>query len=186
MSRPSTTAPSSDQSALDVSDQLRISVGRLWRRIRNERSVGDLGELQFSVLAHVVRIGPLSFTRIAADVHVTPPSITRAADHLVEAGLAHRSRDSRDARVWVLAATPAGEALVTDVHRARAQWLSAALAQLSPSERRTVERAIPLLRRMAEGDATLPAPSAARAEAPLPPSVTAAATAPSPRTGGSR
>ncbi|MFC7581344.1 MarR family winged helix-turn-helix transcriptional regulator [Schaalia naturae] len=135
---------------LDLSDQLRIAVGALWRRIRSERSADDLNELQYSVLAHVVRHGPLSFTRLAADTRVTPTSITRVADHLEGVGLAERTRDAHDARVSVLGPTPAGTDLVLDVRRARSQWLSTALSKLSASDREVLAHAAPLLRRLAE------------------------------------
>jgi len=166
------SAASSTYPPPDLSDQLRTSVGRLWRRLRAERSADDLSDLQYSVLAHIVRQGPLPFTRIAADAHVTPTSITRVAEHLTGAGLAERTRDGRDGRIWVLAPTPIGTDLVLDVRHERSQWLSRALAQLTAAELDTLTQAAPLLLRLAQADTSV---------RPTPP-----ATAPTLRTGGDR
>lgn len=164
-----------------LSDQLRISVGRLSRRLKAERSADDLNELQYSVLAHLARTGPLSLTRIAADAHVTPTSITRVADHLIGLGLAARTRDDHDGRVFVLAPTRAGTDVVSDVHRQRSQWLSRALSQLTARERRVLEQASPLLLRLAEAGAA----QAAEAGAALVDEGTRTPTA-TPTTGGER
>lgn len=139
-----------DPSTVHLSDHLRVAVGKLWRRIRNERSAGELTELQYSVLALLVREGPRTFSRIAGFVHVTPPSITRTADRLAELGLAERTADMQDGRVSLLAPTPSGTQFVEDVRRMRSEWLCSALAQLPQEDRVALAQAAPILRRLAE------------------------------------
>jgi len=143
-------APTTAAQLDSLSDDLRAAVGKLWRRIRSERGSGQLNELQYSVLAFLVRTGPRTFTEMAEFVQVSPPSITRTADRLVGLGLAQRERDESDARVFRLAATGTGEEFVSDVHRRRSEWLAGALDGLTDEQRLLVADAAPILRALAE------------------------------------
>lgn len=127
-----------------------MAVGRLWRRIRVERSAGDLNELQYSVLALLVREGPRTSTQVAEFERVSAPSVTRTAERLVALRLAERRGDPGDARVVRLAATRAGVSFVHDVRRVRSQWLCESLARLSEEERQVLARAVPILRRLVD------------------------------------
>lgn len=140
-------------SVAHLSDDLRAAVGRLWRRIRTERSTGELGELQYSVLAFLVHEGPRTLSQIAEHVRVTPPSITRTADRLVELGYAERAREPKDARVSLLAPSAAGAQFVQDVHRMRSEWLCTALERLPEDDVAVLAAAAPILRALAESPA---------------------------------
>ena len=64
---------------------LRISVMRLSRRMRQERTEG-LSASQVAALATMERQGPLSLGELAALERVQPPSMTRVVTGLVDAG----------------------------------------------------------------------------------------------------
>jgi DNA-binding MarR family transcriptional regulator len=70
--------------------------------------------------------------------------------NLEERGLVRRDVHPTDRRQVVLAITPAGEALLDSERRSRDQWLAKRLATLTPDERALVQRAVPILDKLAE------------------------------------
>src|SRR5947209_5233286 len=112
--------PSANAGAVDVEDvtaRLRLSATRLARILRQQADTG-LTLTQMSALAAIARTGPLTLGRLAAEEHVAPPSITKVVDQLEQRGLVARQIDPKDGRVRLVAATPAGDALL-DASRAR-------------------------------------------------------------------
>ena len=82
--RPEHATPVGDEG---LSSALRVSVMRLARRIRLERSSEDLSFNQLSVMGTLLRSGELTLGELAAIERVKPPSITRTVNWLVDAGL---------------------------------------------------------------------------------------------------
>jgi len=66
---------------------LRVSVMRLARRIRQQRSADDISVGQYSVLGALVTHGPRTPRELADHERVQPPSMTRTINCLLEAGL---------------------------------------------------------------------------------------------------
>ena len=88
-----------------LASSLRISVMRLARRLRAQRSDDALTLSQVSVLATLERYGPLTPTDVAEYEKVQPPSITRVLAALEEARTAWRLVcGSRPARICTRAA----------------------------------------------------------------------------------
>jgi DNA-binding MarR family transcriptional regulator len=128
--------------------QIRLDVMRLARRLR-QQSVGDITQSQFSALATIERAGPLSLGDLADIERVAPPSMTRIASRLEERGLVARTPDAADRRVARVDITPAGRDLVKETRTRRDAFLATRLRALSPEERDTLARALPLLERLA-------------------------------------
>ena len=109
--------PTRNDSAL--ASALRLSVMRLARRMRSERADRLLTLSQTSALAVLERKGPLTPRELAARERVQPPSMTRIAAALEVAGLVTRTDHPTDGRQVLLAASPAGVALLREDRRRR-------------------------------------------------------------------
>ena len=132
-----------------LASSLRISVMRLARRLRLERTADDLTLNQLAVLGTLDRSGPLSVGELAKVEKVKPPSMTRTVACLEEAGLVTRRGHVTDRRQVVVELTAeARDVLAADRHR-RDAWLAQRLIALDPGELDLLRRVAPLLERMA-------------------------------------
>jgi len=129
---------------------MRVAVGRLSRRLRQEKADHELSDAQFGVLALLHREGPKTLGELADAERVRPPSMTRTVGCLVDEGLAERLPDPSDGRVTRIRPTAEGTALVLDVRRSRDAWLVARLRELDPAQRRALREASELLRGVAD------------------------------------
>jgi DNA-binding MarR family transcriptional regulator len=129
---------------------MRVAVGRLSRRLRQEKADHELSDAQFGVLALLHREGPKTLGELADAERVRPPSMTRTVGCLVDEGLAERLPDPSDGRVTRIRPTAEGTALVLDVRRSRDAWLVARLRELDPAQRRALREASELLREVAD------------------------------------
>jgi DNA-binding MarR family transcriptional regulator len=125
-----------------------MAVMRLARRLRQE-SVGDITQSQLSALSVVDREGPLSLGELADIERVAPPSMTRIASRLEEHGWVVRTVDATDRRVARLHISDSGRALLKETRTRRDAYLASRLRGLSPEDREIIERALPLLERLA-------------------------------------
>lgn len=132
-----------------LASALRLSVMRLARRMRAERSDTSLTLTQLAALATVERHGPLTPGELAAAERVQPPSMTRVVASLQDAGLVARGPHPTDGRQVLLAVTAAGAALLREDRRRREAWLARQLADLDDDERDVLRRATALLDRLA-------------------------------------
>jgi DNA-binding MarR family transcriptional regulator len=122
---------------------------RLARRMRSERADSSLTLSQTSALAVLERKGPLTPRELAAQERVQPPSMTRIAAALEVAGLVTRTDHPTDGRQVLLAASPAGVALLREDRRRRDVWLAQRLRELEPDEVAVLARAAQILDRLA-------------------------------------
>ncbi|WP_353828456.1 MarR family winged helix-turn-helix transcriptional regulator [Agromyces sp. SYSU T0242] len=134
----------------EQSTELRLSVMRLARRIRQERADAELSATQYAALAWTATEGPLTPGRLAELERVTPPSMNRTVNCLVDAGLLAREGSPDDGRKVLLQATEAGQEIVRETRRRRDAWLAKRFAALSPDERETLASATEILRRLSD------------------------------------
>nr|WP_205707703.1 MarR family transcriptional regulator [Kineococcus vitellinus] len=127
---------------------LRVSLLRTARRLRATKSVDELSDAQFSVLALLHREGPRTPRELAGAEHVRPPSMTRTLAGLVDAGLVQRTEHPHDGRQVLCSATAAGDRVVEDTRARRAAWLARRLAALDDGERATLAAAARILDRV--------------------------------------
>ncbi len=132
-----------------LASALRLAVMRLARRMRGERADTSLTLSQLAALATLERSGPLTPRELAAAERVQPPSMTRLAASLEAAGLVTRTAHPSDRRQVLLAASPAGTALLHEDRRRRDAWLARRLAELPPEDREVLRRAAAVLDRLA-------------------------------------
>jgi DNA-binding MarR family transcriptional regulator len=134
---------------------LRISVSRLARRLRVERTVPGqaepvLSDTQFAALATLEKHGAMSPGELAGHERVQPPSMTRVIAALEEWQLVTRAAHASDRRQVVLTVTPAGRDLVAKSRRRRDAWLARRLNELTPQERATLRAAAPILEKLSQ------------------------------------
>jgi len=133
-----------------LASELRFSVARLSRRLRNERepdnplSVGAL-----SALGILFREGECTIGALAAHERVRPPSMTRTVNCLVEDGYAARRADATDGRQVLVDLTDKGREILRADRRRRDAWLAQRLRELTPDERALLRAAAPLIQRLA-------------------------------------
>jgi DNA-binding MarR family transcriptional regulator len=130
--------------------ELRVSLLRVARRLRAEKSDQELTDSQFSTLAVLDRLGPLTPGALAEYERVQPPSITRTLARLLERGLVDRSGDPADGRQVIIRLTEPGALAVKETRRRRDAWLARRLAGLAPNERAVLAEASEILRRIAD------------------------------------
>lgn len=128
---------------------LRIAVMRLARRLRSERSSDALTPSQMAVLATLIREGPSSTGQLADSERIRPPSMTRILNSLHQAGLVTRTSHPEDRRLVLYEVTPEARSMVTHDRQRRDQWLNARMETLSSQEREILQKAIPVLTKLA-------------------------------------
>jgi DNA-binding MarR family transcriptional regulator len=134
---------------------LRISVSRLARRLRAERTVPGLGEpelsdTQLAALAILDRHGAMTPGELAEREKVQPPSMTRVITALEEGRLVTRAAHPSDRRQVLLSPTESGRDLVRKARHRRDAWLAARLAALAPEERAALRAAAPVLEKLSQ------------------------------------
>lgn len=137
-------------SAPQQASQLRVSVARLARRLRQEGSHDENATpSQLTALATLYRDGPMTLGELAAAEHVKPPSMTRIVAALEERGLVRRETAPDDARVVLVSATQTGLRAHEEYRKRRDAWLALELAKLTSAERELLRKASDILDRMA-------------------------------------
>jgi len=134
----------------ELASQLRPALLRLTRLVRNQRVDTSVTLTQLSAMATLSKNGSMSAGELAAFERVQPPSMTKVLANLEERGLVQREVHPTDRRQAVLEITPAGEALLDSERRSRDAWLTRQLATLSAEDRALIQRAIPIMEKLAE------------------------------------
>jgi DNA-binding MarR family transcriptional regulator len=129
----------------ELTSTLRVSVMRLARRLRLERSDEDLSLSQLSVLGTLSRCGELTLGELASIERVKPPSMTRLVNGLADAGLVVRRPHDTDGRQVLVELTDLARQVLAEDRRRRDVWLAQRLAELSDADRKLLQRATPLL-----------------------------------------
>ncbi|HEX4190136.1 MAG TPA: MarR family transcriptional regulator [Marmoricola sp.] len=132
-----------------LASQLRVSVMRLARRMRNERAESDLTVSQISVLGLLFRNGEMTVGKVAAQELVQPPTMTRTVNALVEKGYAERRSSETDGRAVLISLSDKGRETVLADRSRRDAWLARQLKGLTPEERELLRDVAPLIERLA-------------------------------------
>lgn len=134
---------------------LRISVSRLARRLRAQRTASGLteavlSETQLAALSALEVHQAMTPGELAEHEKVQPPSMTRVIAALEELGLVMRAPHATDRRQVVLTATERGRELVHQSRRLREAWLAKRLRELTPQERAALRAAAPILEKLSQ------------------------------------
>lgn len=132
-----------------TADRLRVAVGRLARKLR-QQSLGGLTPSQASVLSTLDRHGPLTMGRLADHEAISKPSATGIVGRLVDKGFVTRISDAGDKRSFIVQITSDGRALIDRRREERTAYLARRVDSLGDEDHRVLERAIELLEDMIE------------------------------------
>lgn len=129
---------------------LRVTVGRLARRLRAQRPDASVSLGQGAALFTLARHGEMTPGELAEREKVQPPSMTRIVATLEGRGLVRRIKHPEDQRRQLVSITEEGRNLVRADQRRREAWLAQRLKELTPEEKDTLRRAAEILDRLAE------------------------------------
>jgi DNA-binding MarR family transcriptional regulator len=136
---------------LTLAGELRISVGKLIRRVRMEVHPGEFTSAQKSVLHRLEQDGPATVSMLARAESVRPQSMRVTVASLEKMGLVSGEQDPTDGRQTLLSLTVACRETLRNSRAAREDWLVRALeAQLTPREQEQLAVAVELLKRLAD------------------------------------
>lgn len=133
----------------DLVVSLRLAVGRLARRLR-QQTEGGITASQFSALSSIAHYGPITLGKLAAVERLRPPSVTRMVSTLEDAGLVVRHADANDRRVCRVETTPLGRELLERTRSRKDAYLATRLATLGPDELDVLRDATVVLERLLE------------------------------------
>lgn len=131
----------------ELATRARLVVLRLARRLRRTAD-GGLTATQLSALATIESRGPLRLGDLATQEGIAPPTVSRLVDHLEGAELVRRQTDARDGRSYLVALTPAGEALLAELRTTGTRLLECAMASLGEDDQAALVAAVPVLERL--------------------------------------
>jgi DNA-binding MarR family transcriptional regulator len=118
-----------DPELSDAAHELRQSVMRLSRRLRQERLAHGVGLTKMTFLSHLDRVGAATTSELAAVEGIAQQSAARPVADMVEAGLICREPDPRDGRQVLLRLSPSGRELLEADLAQRDAWLAEAMAE---------------------------------------------------------
>jgi DNA-binding MarR family transcriptional regulator len=131
----------------DLVESLRLAVGRLARRLRQQNE-GEITASQFFALSSIAHYGPITLGKLASVERLRPPSVTRMVAFLEESGLVRRHPDPDDRRISRVEVTDLGRDLIERSRTRKDAYLATRLATLSPSELAVLREATPVLERL--------------------------------------
>ena len=132
-----------------LAGELRVTAGRLSRRLREESQVGDLSWSQIKVLSRLEREGPATVTTLAQAEGIKPQSMGATVATLREAGLVRGDPDPNDGRQTVLSLTETYRTKLALTRAAKEDWLNRVIEQrLDAAEQAELAGALALVNRL--------------------------------------
>jgi len=130
---------------------LRVLLGQLNRRLREQSHPHDLTASQKSALLRLERDGPATTSTLARAEGVKPQSMGATVASLEALGLISGAPDLADGRQTILSLTLACRELIATRRAAKEDWLLRAIhAQLSETEQTELAHALDLIKRLAK------------------------------------
>ncbi|MDR3517888.1 MAG: winged helix DNA-binding protein [Azospirillaceae bacterium] len=148
------TSPADDANAIHaaaLAADLRVVVGKLKRRLREQAPPGDLTWSQAAVLGRLERDGPATLSALARAENMRSQSMGAIVAPLEAAGLVSGTPDPEDGRQTILSVTPKTSDWIRTNRKTREDWLFQLIQmKLSSPEREVLEKAMELLKRIAD------------------------------------
>lgn len=131
-----------------IAEDLRLAVGQLARRFRQDR---EIPLPQLSALGLLSRGGPSTTSQLAILENVRPQSMAHTVKQLLDAGLVDRQADPADGRQMLIEISPSGNQAMADFRRTADAWANDAIAsRLTSDERQTLRKGIALMNRLVD------------------------------------
>jgi DNA-binding MarR family transcriptional regulator len=134
-----------------LAGELRMSLGKLHRRLREQARSNDFTSAQKSVLLRLDRDGPATVSALARAEGVRPQSMRVTVAGLEAIDAVQGKPDPTDGRQTLIQLTPSFRATLRASRAAKDDWLQRALqSQLSAQEQAQLAKAVALLQRLAD------------------------------------
>src|SRR5690606_5790746 len=133
---------------MGLAAEIRGTVGQLHRRLRQVDNGAVLTPSQTALLVRLHREGPSTPGQLAAAERVRQQSIGPILAALDELGYLERSRDPKDGRRVVISLSALGDKAVRGLLEHREEWIAEALTTMTPSDRVTLAKALPVLQKL--------------------------------------
>lgn len=134
----------------ETAGELRVVLGQLARRLREQSEGSDLTKSQSAVLGRLERDGATTATALARAEGIRPQSMGAIVAALEAAGLVAGRPDPKDGRKTILELTGRAHEEFRTGRLAREDWLTQAIgAELDEDEIRRLAECVTLLRRLA-------------------------------------
>ena len=146
-----TSGASKDSRLSALAGELRVAIGILVRRAREQTQAGDLTASQKSVILRLEHAGPATVAMLAKAESVRHQSMRVTVASLEAMGAVSGAPDPADGRQTLFNLTPACLKTLKTGRAVKEDWLFRALqAQLTPREQDELAAAVKLLRRLAD------------------------------------
>ena len=137
--------------AQTLSSELRVVIGKLIRKLREQGPQQDLTWSQLAALKRLESSGPMTVTSLARAEGVRPQSMGATIATLQAAGLVSGEPHPTDGRQTLLSLTPVCKKWAKAGRAAREDWLSRAIAtRLSRKEKSKLAAHLDLLNRLVD------------------------------------
>jgi len=134
-----------------LAGELRVTIGRLSRRLREESRPGNLTASQLAAVGRLDRDGPATVTTLARAEGVRPQSMGATISVLEAEKLVSGAPDPADGRQTIYALTAECKRLLKASRAAREDWLFRAIqAKLTAREQEKLGMFVELLERLTE------------------------------------
>jgi DNA-binding MarR family transcriptional regulator len=141
----------SPDTTLALAEELRLLIGKLSRRLREQANPKEFTWSQLSVLSRLERDGPATVTSLARAEGVRSQSMGATISVLEAAGMISGAPDPSDGRQTVLSLTAACQEWVKANRAAKEDWLCRAIrTKFALREHEELATAIELLKRLAD------------------------------------
>ena len=131
--------------------ELRATVGKLKRKLREQGGRSDLTPSQVSVLLRLEKDGPAAVSALARAEGMRPQSMSAIVTSLLDAGLLSGSPDPNDGRQTLMSLSRRCQKLLTEGRAARQDWLTTTIQKkLSSQDQEKLATAVHLLTRLVE------------------------------------
>jgi DNA-binding MarR family transcriptional regulator len=140
-----------DARAAAAASDLRVLIGKLVRRLRQQVPTGDLPWSQVAVLGHLERQGSATVSVLAAAQNMRPQSMSAIVASLEAGGLVSGVPDPIDRRQTIWSVTEKCRQWIKQNRKAREDWLFQVIrTNFSAQEQKDLSRGIELLKRIAD------------------------------------
>ena len=137
--------------AAAVASDLRVLIGKLVRRLRQQVPPSNLPWSQVAVLGHLERQGPATVSALAGAENMRPQSMSAIVASLEAAGLVSSAPDPIDGRQTIWSVTEKSRQWIKRNRMLREDWLFQIIrANFSVQEQKDLARGIELLKRIAD------------------------------------